>query len=357
MAKNKAGRMMVFGTVLGLLLLIGVGAYYVYPLLNQKSLNNQSLALSTDEKKALFIHTGWDEKKVADELQKEKIIQDKADFLSLAASKNYGGNRVRPGMYIINGDWKLGHLINRLINGNGRSLDVKFSTDNVWTVEQMAGKVCKTLELDSTELIDFLYDSHTLTKYGFTKESLPSLFFGNTYQNDWAVSKEAWLDQMAGVYKNVWTSEKKEKAKQMGFEQYKVYTLASIVYGECGMRAYREWPRVAGLYINRLNQGMKLQSDPTVKFANQLFDINRVYYKHLDLEHPYNTYRNKGLPPGPIKIIPEGVIDAVLNYEKHNYIYMCAKGYEIGHNFAATKTEHDKNVAKYRIWQRENNNK
>ena len=357
MARNQAGRFMVLGTVIGLLILVGVGAYYVYPLWQQKSLNNQELSLSKDERKAIFVRTGWNEKQVADELLKQNIISDKADFLSLSASKNYGADRVKPGMYVVQGDWKLGTLINRLINGNGRSLDVKFSTDNVWTVEQMVSKICQNLELDSSELINYLYNEATLNKYGFSKKTLPSLFFANTYQNDWAVSKEDWLKQMAEVYKSVWSEERKIKANKMGMEQSEVYTLASIVYGECGMRAYREWPTVAGLYLNRIAQGIRLQSDPTVKYANELYDLKRVYYKHLEIDHPYNTYKIKGLPPGPIKIIPSGVIDAVLNHEKHNYLYMCAKGYEIGHNFAATLTGHNKNVAKYRVWQEKNNNK
>jgi len=173
------------------------------------------------------------------------------------------------------------------------------------------------------------------------------MFIPNTYEFYWNTSAEEFFKRMAKEYKAFWTSERIAKAKKIGLSQSEVSALASIVQAEQLFHA-DERSRVAGLYINRLNKGMLLQSDPTLIYALGDFTIKRVLNKHKIIKSPYNTYLNTGLPPGPINLPERSSIDAVLNYEKHDYIFMCAKedfsGY---HNFAKTNRQHEIYAAKY----------
>lgn len=353
-----AGKMMRRGVLLGLLALIGVGGYYVYPIIKAKlyAENVNIMAIGEDEKAPVFIPTGSTMEDVANLLQKDGIINDKDIFKSNAAKMNYDGGNVVPGFYMVEGNWNVKKLIQELRIGRGRQ-EVSFRTDDVWTIEQAIGKMTKTLELDSATFVNHVLSDEVLDKYGMSKASIITLFYANKYQCDWAISAEELTELMASKYRVFWTADRKAKAKEIGLSQTDATTLASIVYRECGNKLSNEWSTVAGLYMNRIKKGMKLQADPTVKYANGLFDINRVYNKHLKIEHPYNTYHITGLPPGPISTVKESVIDAVLNYEKHNYIFMCAKpgGYSAGHNFAATSAEHSRNRNAYIAWQNANN--
>ena len=186
----------------------------------------------------------------------------------------------------------------------------------------------------------------SLPKFDPRKENLPSLFIPDTYQVYWDISAEQFVERMQKEHSRFWNEERKQKAQAAGMTPEEVCTLASIVEEETNNNA--EKPTVAGLYINRLHKGMPLQADPTVKFALQDFQLKRISNKHLTVDSPYNTYRNIGLPPGPIRIPTPAGLDAVLNYEKHDYIYMCAKEDFSGtHNFASNYTEHMKNARKY----------
>ena len=186
----------------------------------------------------------------------------------------------------------------------------------------------------------------TLEQWGYQKETLPCLFIPDTYQVYWDISAEQFVERMQKEHSRFWNEERKQKAQAAGMTPEEVCTLASIVEEETNNNA--EKPTVAGLYINRLHKDMPLQADPTVKFALQDFQLKRISNKHLTVDSPYNTYCNIGLPPGPIRIPTPVGIDAVLNYEKHDYIYMCAKEDFSGtHNFASNYTEHMKNARKY----------
>jgi UPF0755 protein len=194
--------------------------------------------------------------------------------------------------------------------------------------------------------MNLLNDSVYLKKDGFTKDNAIVVFIPNTYEMFWNTSASQLFDRMNDEFKKFWTDERKEKAKKANLTPIQAEILASIVQEETAQ--YDEMSRIAGLYINRLNKGMKLEADPTVKFAIGDFSIKRILKRHLEIVSPYNTYKIKALPPGPISLPDPRVIDKVLDFEKHNFIYMCAKedfsGY---HNFAKTAAEHAANARRY----------
>jgi UPF0755 protein len=217
----------------------------------------------------------------------------------------------------------------------------------------MAGMVQKCLMLDSTKLVDYLNDAETLNKYGFTPEQLPALFLPNTYMMYFDTDEKMFVERMAQEFKNFWTPERKSKLTQMGFSsQSELATLASIVYSEQSIHS-SEWSIIAGLYLNRLKKGMLLQSDPTFKFCweEKLNGVERLLREHRSVDCAYNTYKIKGLPPGPICMTSAKVLDAVLNYEKHNYLFMCAKpDFSYTHNFESSDVQHMRNARKYQVW-------
>ena len=351
---------MRIGFFIGLMGFLGVAGWYLYPKyqawLDLRSADDNIMAIDENASSPLFIPSGSTAENVADLLVDENLISDKDKFLHVASRLSYAGKNVFPGFYIVKGSWSVRELVQNLRLGKARQ-EVQISTDGVHTLKQLAGQVSRSIELDSAAFYDYLTSENVLEHYGFKEETMISLFFPNKYRTNWASSEEALLEQFAGYYKAFWTDERKQKAQELGYSQSQITTLGSVVWGECSNHNKSEWPTVAGLYINRLKRGMKLESDPTVKFALGDFDKERVYYADLEVQSPYNTYYVKGLPPGPIGPVPQGVIDAVLNYEKHNYIFMCAKpgGWKKGHNFAETGAQHSRNAALYHEWANKNN--
>ncbi|MGL5787375.1 MAG: endolytic transglycosylase MltG [Bacteroidales bacterium] len=229
----------------------------------------------------------------------------------------------------------------------GQQSPINVIFNNLRTKEQFAGRISDQLMVDSLSIITLLNDSAFAAAKGFTPQTIPAMLIPNTYQFYWNTSAESLLDKLSSEYKRFWNDERREKASQIGLSPVEVATLASIVEEESANR--KEQPRIAGLYLNRLRIGMPLQADPTVKFAVGNFELRRILSGHLAFVSPYNTYLNAGLPPGPIRIPSIHAVDAVLNREQHNYIYMCAKEDFSGtHNFAASYEEHQRNAARYR---------
>ncbi len=213
-------------------------------------------------------------------------------------------------------------------------------------LDRLAGIMARNIMADSTSIAALLADTASYTNYGLTAETFPVLFLPNTYQVYWDISPEKLMERMKKEYDKFWTSERQEKAKKQGLSPAEATILASIVEEETANN--EEKPMVAGLYLNRIRQGILLQADPTVKFAVGDWSLRRVLHVHLQAENPYNTYRYKGLTPGPLRIPSTVGIDAVLNAVKHDYVYMCAKEDFSGtHNFAVTYNEHLKNARKY----------
>lgn len=229
---------------------------------------------------------------------------------------------------------------------SGLQAPVSLTVPSVRTLDKLADAVSKKMMFSSKELLDPITDISVCRKYGYTPETISCMFIPNTYDLYWNMPIGKFLDKMNSESKKFWSFERKNKAKAMGLSPVEVITLASIVDEETANDG--EKPMIAGMYYNRLKADMPLQADPTIKYALKQFDLKRIYHNMLSTNSPYNTYRNTGLPPGPIRIPTVKGIDAVLNYVHHDYLYMCAKEDFSGtHNFARTYDEHQKNAAKY----------
>ena len=256
----------------------------------------------------------------------------------------YQGYNVKTGRYAIKPTDNMRYLHRRL--SMGYQTPVKLTVGSVRTLDRIARNTARQLMVDSCEIANILNDTSYISKLGFTPETLPALFIPNTYEVYWNMSAEDFMQRMLKEHKAFWNEKRLKQAEAIGLTPIEVATLASIVEEETANQT--EKPMVAGLYINRLKKGMLLQADPTVKFSLQEFGLKRILFKHLEVDSPYNTYKYAGLPPGPIRIPSYQGLESVLNYTKHNYIYMCAKEDFSGtHNFAVTSAQHAANARKY----------
>ena len=235
------------------------------------------------------------------------------------------------------------------------NVPVNLAFNNQERLENFAGRVGSQIEADSLSLLNAFRDSKFLQENGFTEENVLSMFIPNSYEFFWNTSATKFRDRMAKEYRKFWTEARLEKAKQLNLTPIQVSVLASIVHKETVKRDER--PKVAGVYLNRLQRGIKLEADPTVIYAVKLKSgdfnqvIKRVLNKDLVTDSPYNTYMYQGLPPGPIAMPDITALDAVLNPEKHNYIYFCASVTNFGyHEFAVTPAQHEANRQKYVAW-------
>lgn len=263
-------------------------------------------------------------------------------FKTLASLTGYADN-IRTGRFAVGNSGSL-QTFRRF--RSGLQSPVQLTIRSVRTLDDLATDVSQKLMFSKSDLLEKLQSKKVCQQYGFTPKTIPALFIPNTYDFYWNTTTDKFLNKMYDEYKRFWTFERREKAKQAGFTQNEVVTLASIVDEETANKD--EMPMIAGMYINRLHINMPLQADPTVKFAIKNFTAKRIYQKWLSTDSPYNTYKYRGLPPGPIRIPSVAAVDAVLNYVHHDYIYMCAKEDFSGtHNFAKTYEEHQVNAAKY----------
>ena len=256
----------------------------------------------------------------------------------------YQGYNVKTGRYAIKPTDNMRYLHRRL--SMGYQTPIKLTVGSVRTLDRIARNTARQLMIDSCEIANILNDTAYISKLGYTKETLPALFIPNTYEVYWNMSGEDFMQRMVKEHKAFWNEKRLKQAETIGLTPIEVATLASIVEEETANNS--EKPMVAGLYINRLKKGMLLQADPTVKFSMQDFGLKRILYKHLEVDSPYNTYKYAGLPPGPIRIPSFQGLESVLNYTKHNYLYMCAKEDFSGtHNFAVTSAQHAANARRY----------
>lgn len=229
---------------------------------------------------------------------------------------------------------------------SGRQQPMMLTIPESRTMDKLAALLSNRLMLDSAAIAAALYDSTVIAKYGYDTATIACMFVPNTYEIYWDVSIDAFLNRMQKEHDAFWEGNRRDKAKEMGLTPNEVCTLASIIDEETANNS--EKPMIAGMYLNRLKVDMPLQADPTVKFAMKRFELKRIYHDMLFFDSPWNTYRNTGLPPGPIKVASVKGIDAVLNHVSHDYLYMCAKEDFSGtHTFARTYKEHLSNAAKY----------
>jgi UPF0755 protein len=292
----------------------------------------------------LLVPKGATYKTVLDSLNKHDVISDHISFQFLAKFLKYTEN-VEPGRYVIKPNTNNYEAIKKLVSGNQDAVRLTFN--NIRLKDDLVKRIGNRFEFGEDNFRKALNDPEVCNKYGLDTLTIVSMFLPNTYDIYWTTGTEKFLDRMHSEYKKYWTPERLAKAKEIGLTPVQVSILASIVEEEQA-RKVDERPRVAGLYINRLNAQMPLQADPTIKFALQDFAIKRILNGQLLIKSPYNTYVNTGLPPGPIRVADLNSLDAVLNYDKHDYIYMCAKADLSGyHAFATNYNDHLNNARLY----------
>ena len=291
----------------------------------------------------IHIPTGSNFNDVKTILYQSGLIINTNTFEWLAEKKNYR-NHIRPGRYLVREDMSNNELINML--RSGQQDPVRLTFNNIRLPEQLAGTIALQIEADSLDILNLLRDTEMLGKYDMTPETAKLLFIPNTYEIFWNTSASQLLERMYREYNIFWNEQRLEKARSINLTPQQVGTLASIVQAETSRPD--EFGKVAGVYINRLKRNMPLQADPTVIYAVGDFSIRRVLNRHLTIDSPYNTYKYAGLPPGPITLPEVRVMDGVLNYENHDYLFFCARDDFSGyHAFARTYSQHLANARRY----------
>ena len=294
-----------------------------------------------------------------EELTANGVIENGKEFRSYVTDNEIDSTDFAAGKYIILSGTQLSNLVNGFVkNEEGQGNDevkvnVVFNRCN--TIEDIGANISKCILADSSSIVEYIKNDSTLAKYGFTIEQIPALFIPQDYAMYFDTDAARFVAFMAERFKEFWTAERYAKLKSVGLTSpSQAVTIASIVYAEQSQMS-EEWPIIAKLYLNRINQGIFLQSDPTFRFCwgDKLDGVERLLNVHKAIDCPYNTYKYPGLPPGPICIPPAEVVDAVLNPADVNYIFMCGKPGGQGHNFAVTNAQHERNVAEYRVWLRE----
>jgi UPF0755 protein len=295
------------------------------------------------ERAVIFVPEGSDFVQVMDSLNTQLSFRNPRLFIWIAGKKKYPAH-IKAGRFVFEKEMSVISLVNRLRSGEQTPVRVTFN--NIRTIQQLAGKVGGQIEADSSEIADFLMDRGNYSTDGFSAADVISVFIPNTYEFYWNTDAAAFYHRMLKEYKKFWNETRMEKAGALGLTPVEVAILASIVDDE--VLKTSEKPIIAGVYINRLKRGIPLQACPTIKFALNDFTITRVLNKHLKIDSPYNTYKHKGFPPGPIGCPTIGGLDAVLNAEKHDYLYFVAKSDFSGyHHFSRTLSEHNKYAAEY----------
>jgi UPF0755 protein len=301
---------------------------------------------------SLFIPTGSVLADVHATLKTAGVNYNESTFGKTAVFMRYGDDKVRPGKYIITNGMSNRELIGKLRSGNQDAQKVVIN--NIRTIPDLAGKASRYFESDSITFLTYLMAPETFEANGFKRENFMTMFLPNTYEMFWTTTPEKFVSRMHREYEKFWTQERLDKLKTNNIDKTQAYIVASIVEKESNYAPER--PTIAGVYLNRLKNGEKLQADPTVVFAVGDFSIKRVLYSHLTYESPYNTYLNYGLPPGPICMPSLSSLEAVINAEKHEYLFFCARPDNSGiHVFAKDYSDHLKNAAAFSRWLNERN--
>ena len=281
-------------------------------------------------------------------LKENQILKSELSFRQAANILSFNDQKIKPGKYIISPGMNNYKLISKL--RSGKQDPIKLSINNVRDIYQLCGRLGNSLMEDSMSFVQLFTDSLFLDSLGYKPETVLSLFIPDTYEIYWTVSPRKIADRFQKEHDNFWSKNgRKQAIADQQLTEVQAYTLASIVEKETLVD--KEKATIAGVYLNRLKQNMKLQADPTVVFALGLFGIQRILFEHLHTPSPYNTYVNTGLPPGPIYMPSIASLEAVIHPEKHDYIFFCAKpGYEGTHSFAVNLQGHAINANAYRDW-------
>ncbi|MDB5240866.1 MAG: aminodeoxychorismate lyase [Spirosoma sp.] len=332
-------RNLKIGLFLTVSILLTTFTFYFWQIFRSPNLLTQE----NDKPFALLIRRGATFESVIDTLKTHDVLNDEMSFRFLAKLMKYP-DRVKEGRYELKPRMGNREALVKLRNGSQDAMTVTFNS--MRQKSDLIQRLGSKFEFGPGALDTLLNDPAVCEKYGFDTTTIVCLFLPNTYEFFWTIKPEALLDRMGTEYKKFWTPERQAKAKALGLTQTQTQVLASIVAGETNKRD--EQPRVAGVYLNRLKQGIKLQADPTVIFALRDFGIRRLLNKQLAVDSPYNTYRYTGLPPGPINLPAPATIDAVLNAEKHDYLFFVVDARFNGyHTFSKTMSEHMANARLY----------
>ena len=318
-----------------LLFVVGFRAYELYGYIFKPNVTKNY---------TLYITANDDLETITAQLEKDEVFAEMKAFKWIAKKKEYAKN-IKPGKYLLQKNKTTNEVVNMLRIGN--QVPVKVTFNNARTFEDLAGKVSIFFQSDSIAFLQAFKNSTLRETTGFSSFEYPAMFIPNTYEMFWTNTPEDFIKRMKKEYDKFWNDKKLEKASTLKLSPIEISTLASIVQEE-SVKA-EEQPIIAGLYLNRLSKKMLLQADPTIKFTIGDFTVRRITNAMLETDSPYNTYKYRGLPPGPINFPEISSINAVLNFKQHQYLYMCAKedfsGY---HNFAKTLTQHNINAEKYR---------
>lgn len=317
--------------------LLSTFSFYIYQIFKSPNLQVGKGAIS------FVIPRGGTFRAVQDTLYKYDIVQDMVSFSFLAKLMNYT-DAVKPGLYTIQPD--MTNIVAVRLLRAGNQVPSKLTYSHARLVEELYEPVTRYIEIDSNAFKTAVEEYIVSNTDGFNRENIIAMFIPNTYQVYYTITAEDLILKIVQEYHNFWNEVNLKKATEIGLKPLEVSTLASIVQAEATISD--ESKIIAGLYLNRLKQGIPLQADPTLVFAVGDFTLKRVLNEHKEVDSPYNTYKNKGLPPGPINMPTIHSLNAVLNYARHDYIFMCAKedfsGY---HNFTAKYSEHLENAQRY----------
>lgn len=336
MAKN--GLLKFLGFSFLLFLILGAGLAYVA----FQAIKGPNV-FENKEGHTLYIPSGSTFETVVADLVDNKIIKDESTFRRIAQLKKYP-QLIKAGKFKIKGGWNNDNLVNHL--RSGKQDPVKVVINQVRTLEKFAGAATKGLQADSSRLVDLLENKVFIDSLGYKPQTLISLFLPDTYEFFWNTNEKQVIERLITEHKKFWNESRLQKAKSLELSPVEVSTLASIVEEETYHKD--EMDDVAEVYLNRLERGMALEADPTVKYAVGDFTLRRVLTKHLEVDSPYNTYKYPGLPPGPICLPSKEAIKAVLNPAEHDYIFFCAKDdFSMYHAFAKNHRQHVLNAKRY----------
>lgn len=318
------------------ILLAGIagGGYYYFLLRPNTQVTDDGI---------IFIRPGDSFETVMLLLQSKGYVKNIHPLRKVAKLKKYP-ETIKTGRFRIQSNMNNNQLVNMLRSGTQEA--VQFTFNNVRTMEEFSEIVASQLSIDSSAFLQLARNPDYVRQFGFTTANFAAMFIPNTYQIFWNTPAEGFIQRMYKEYQKFWTPERQSKARKAGLSPMDISVLASIVEEETNKT--EEYPIIAGVYINRLNKNWKLEACPTLKFAWGDFSIKRVLDKHIEIDSPYNTYKNTGLPPGPVRMPSIQVIDAVLNYQHHDYMFFCAKSdFSGSHYFSRTLRQHNQHAAEY----------
>jgi UPF0755 protein len=325
-----------------ILFIIGVAAGVLF----YRAVYHNNTLLAEGEIAYLFIKTGSSYNDLLESIEQSGLLRNTRTFGWLAGRKNLSGH-IYPGRYEFRHSMSNDEIVDMLRSGAQKPLNVTFN--NIRTYGQLAGIISRQIEADSLSIMQLFDDEEYLTAFGFDRKSAGAMFIPNTYQFWWNTSADGFFKRMFAEYNRFWNKDRLHKAGIVGYTPVEVSIIASIVDRETNKND--EKARIAGVYINRLRKNWKLQADPTTVYAHYLLTgewLNRVLRVHTQIDSPHNTYAYAGLPPGPICVPSIAGIEAVLNYEKHDYMFFVAGADMSGyHRFATNYNQHLRYAREY----------